>query len=356
MIKSIKIQNYKLFKSFSLKKLSPMVLISGKNNCGKTSVLESVFMSLDCGAPDMFLKHLGWRGLNTFYNNAESLFAPSFYNFNLNEAITFEYFINSSKKKLSYKFLKPSPSQSIVVSEPNKIELKKKLDNTFGGVEISYGAEGSNSPKKALLTLEVNRFNITPNSLLKYNENMMAAFLASTKLTSPDEDSSRYGELERLKNTQEILKRLQILDPNLQSLSVIPMGGKPIIYGDSGMKIQIPLSLMGQGIVRLSSILLAISEVKKGIVLIDELENGFHHSVLPLIWKAITSYAKFNETQIIATTHSRELIEGAIEGISEELRSDFKYIRIEREKDKFKTKDYTFEDLKVSLGAELEIR
>ena len=356
MVKSIKIQNYKLFKSFSLENLPRIVLISGKNNCGKTSILESLFMSLDCGNPAMFIRHLGWRGLSTFYNNAESLFAPAFYNFNLNEPITFEYFINSSKKKLNYKF-HPSISQPIVVSGENKIELKRKLDSDLGGVEISYGTGRKTPPKKAFLKLEVNGLGLTNiQFLVKYNEGTRAVFLASTNFILPDEDSRRYGELDRINNTQEILDRLRVLDPELQSLSLIPMGGKPIIYGDNGVGTKIPLSLMGQGIVRLTSILLAISEAKKGIVLIDELENGFHHSVLPLIWQAITSYAKANETQIIATTHSLELISGAVEGISEEFRNDFKYMRIERNKDEFKTKNYNFEDLNVALSAELEIR
>ena len=356
MITSIKIQNYKLFKSFSLENLPYIVLISGKNNCGKTSILESLFMSLDCGNPAMFIRHLGWRGLSTFYNNAESLFAPAFYNFNLNEPITFEYFINSSKKKLSYKFC-PSISQPIVISGENRIDLQRKLDSDLGGVEISYGTGKKDPPNKAFLKLEVKGLGLTNiHFLLKYNEGVRAVFLASTNFVLPEEDSRRYGELDRINDTKEILTRLQVLEPQLQSLSLIPMGGKPIIYGDNNIGTKIPLSLMGQGIVRLLSILLAISEAKKGIVLIDELENGFHHSVLPLIWQAITSYAKVNKTQIIATTHSSELISGAVEGISEELRNDFKYMRIERNKDEFKTKIYDFEDLSVALAAELEIR
>ena len=363
MITNIKIQNYKLFKSFSLENLPNIVLISGKNNCGKTSILESIFMSLGCGDPDMFIRHLGLRSLSTFYNNAESLFAPSFYNFDLNEPITFEYFIHSNKKKLSYKF-HPSISQPIVISGKDRIDIQgesdsdtqRKSDSDLGGVEISYGTE--TSPKKAFLKLKANGLVLkdTQQFLVKYNEGMGAVFLASAHFVLPEEDSRRYGELDKINKTKEIVTRLQTLEPQLQSLSVIPMGGKPIIYADNNIGIKIPLSLMGRGIVHLSSILLAISEAKKGVVLIDELENGFHHSILPLIWQAITSYAKTNNTQIIATTHSSELITGAVEGISEELRNEFKYMRIEKDQDKFKTKTYNFEDLSIALKAELEIR
>ena len=162
--------------------------------------------------------------------------------------------------------------------------------------------------------------------------------------------------MDRLNNTEAILNKLQILEPHLKSLSLIPMGGKPIIYGDKGIGTKIPLSLMGQGMVRLLSILLAISEAKNGIVLIDEMENGFHHSVLPLVWEAIASYAKDNKTQIIATTHSCELISGAVRGLPKEIKEDFLYMRIEKNENQFKIKNYSFEDLNLALEAELEIR
>ena len=350
MIKNLKIQNYKLFKSFELKDIPKILLIGGKNNCGKTTVLESLFMPLDCGNPFMFTNHLGWRGLSTFNNNAESLFAPAFHNFKLDNLITFEYSISSSKKKLSYKF-HPMMTHSITVQK-EKIELQK-MDNELGRVDISYGI--GETPNKAVLKLNPDGLNLSDVvSLAKYNEDMRAVFAHSNSHLS-EEDSKRYGELDRTNRTEEIVKSLQILEPKLKSLSSISMGGKSVIYGDIGIGVKIPISLMGQGMTRLLCILLAIFEAKKGIVLIDEMENGFHHSVLPSVWEAISSYAQSNGTQIVATTHSWELI-SAVGGIPKELRDDFKYMRIERNKDDFKTKIYHFENLKVALGAELEVR
>ena len=356
MIKSIKIQNYKLFKNFEVDNLSKILLIGGENNCGKTTLLESLFMSLDCGNPLMFMRHLGWRGLSSFNNNAEAVFAPAFYNFNLENSITFEYFINSSKKRLSYKF-HPMIAQAVAVQN-KKIELQATKDNELGRVEISYGTGKSKPINQAFLKLETQGLSLTNTQfLLKYIEGVKAVFLSSVSQFPPQENSQRYGELDRTNQTEEILKTLQILEPNLKSLSLIPMGGNPTIYGDTGIGVKIPIPLMGQGMNRLLSILLAISEVKKGIVLIDEMENGFHQSVLPYIWKAISRYAQANKTQIVATTHSRELVSSAVVGIPEDLREDFKYIRIERENNnEFSIKNYHFEKVETALEARLEIR
>ena len=186
---------------------------------------------------------------------------------------------------------------------------------------------------------------------------MLAVFLSSTNNTSPQEDAERFGEFDKSNKIENILKALQILEPRLQSLSINPIGkNQQVLHGDTGIGKKIPLSLMGQGINRLTSILLAISHAKNGIVLVDELENGFHHSVLASVWEVIASYAKSNKTQIMATTHSRELILGAVEGVPEDLRNDFKYIRIHRKEDEFKIKNYNFENLSIALEHEIEVR
>ena len=103
-----------------------------------------------------------------------------------------------------------------------------------------------------------------------------------THLTQWKKNARIYGSLDKINKTDGILSSLQILEPKLKSLSIIPLGGKPTLYGDTGMGKKIPLRVMGQGVTRLVSVLLVISEVENGVVLVDELENGFHHSVLKL--------------------------------------------------------------------------
>lgn len=46
MIESIKFENFCGFESLELSDMRPITLISGKNNVGKSSVLEGVFLLL----------------------------------------------------------------------------------------------------------------------------------------------------------------------------------------------------------------------------------------------------------------------------------------------------------------------
>ena len=55
--------------------------------------------------------------------------------------------------------------------------------------------------------------------------------------------------------------------------------------------------------------------VGNGVVLVDEIENGFHYSLMPEVWHRIYKVCKRLGTQIIATTHSRECVEAAHESL-----------------------------------------
>ncbi len=358
MLKSIRIKNYKLFKDFTLKKLPRILLIGGKNNCGKTSVLESVFLSLDCANPEIFMGHFLWRGFNIiFSNNAESFFAPAYHNFDLNQPMVFEYTINKSQKKLEYKFL-PINTLFTVHDKGNDIRLPKELYGELGRVKISCWSEGKKTHQTVLkhtstgLLLEEG----TQQELIKHNEDTKIAFVSSSMSSTHKNYERIYSKLDRINNTTGIIQALQILEPNLKSLSLIELKNLPVLHGDIGIGKKIPLALMGHGIDHLVSILLSISDASDGVALIDEMENGFHYSILPRIWEVIAIHAKINNTQIIATTHSRELISGAKEGIPSELKDDFQYMRIERNENEFKTKTYDFELLSTALETDLAIR
>src|ERR1700758_305841 len=106
----------------------------------------------------------------------------------------------------------------------------------------------------------------------------------------------------------EILPALQILEPRLQRLSLAPLAGESVIHGDIGLPQLVPIPFMGEGIRRVLSIVLAIANAPGGVVLIDEVENGLHYSVMRDVWKAIAVAARQMDVQVFATTHSWECI------------------------------------------------
>ena len=72
----------------------------------------------------------------------------------------------------------------------------------------------------------------------------------------------------------------------------------------------VPLKSLGDGAVRLFSVALALANSRDGILLIDEAENGIHHSVQRNFWRMVLRMARENNTQVLATTHSWDCVRG----------------------------------------------
>ena len=85
-----------------------------------------------------------------------------------------------------------------------------------------------------------------------------------------------------------------------------------MIYGHlKGYDEPVPLTLLGDGVRRVASMVLAMGYARDGTLLVDEIENGIHHSVLGRLWEAIGYAAQLFNTQVVATTHSLECIGNA---------------------------------------------
>jgi len=183
-----------------------------------------------------------------------------------------------------------------------------------------------------------------------------ASTLLSSHVRMPVADAKRYSKLEEVNRQDEILSTLKILEPRLRRLAVLMSGNAPIINGDLNIGRLIPLPMMGEGISRLLSIILAIYDSPHGVVLVDEIEKGLHYSTMVEVWKAIAETARRSETQIIATTHSWECIKAAHEASAASDAYSFRLHRLERVKDEIRVATYNQETLDTAVEMSHEVR
>ena len=105
----------------------------------------------------------------------------------------------------------------------------------------------------------------------------------------------------------------------MQALEENSVAGYPMIWGDIGLPELVPLPMMGEGMNRIARILLAISTAAGGVVMVDEIENGIHYSVLQKVWSAIADAAERAQVQVFATTHSFECMAAAHQALGDKL-------------------------------------
>ena len=110
---------------------------------------------------------------------------------------------------------------------------------------------------------------------------------------------------------KEISDLLSRLDPDIRGIEIITIsnGNRPAIairHAQSGL---VPLSVLGDGVRRALSIALAIRKAKDGLLLIDEIESALHVSALSVLFPWMVEACQTHNVQLIATTHSLEAID-----------------------------------------------
>ena len=83
MYKSFKIENFRCFKNVTLDPLERLNLIAGKNNTGKTSFLEALFLQIGPNNPNLPLMVNAFRGIEAFSVEPEELWGPLFFDKNI---------------------------------------------------------------------------------------------------------------------------------------------------------------------------------------------------------------------------------------------------------------------------------
>jgi predicted ATPase len=183
-----------------------------------------------------------------------------------------------------------------------------------------------------------------------------AIFLTARQQDNTEELAQRLSNLAVSKQVDKIVKVLQIIRPDLQDLTVQFVGGIPIIHGDLGRSRLMPLPLMGDGMGRLLNIALAIPQAADGLVLIDEVENGLHYTIVSQVWKAVAAMAREYDAQVFATTHSYECIQAAHQAFTETEGTDFYLHRLEEVEGVIRAVTLNLEDLGAALETGWEVR
>lgn len=135
---------------------------------------------------------------------------------------------------------------------------------------------------------------------------------------TPTEYLQRYSSLVREGYKRELVKALDMVTKGADDIEILAdnSGESYLSVVIKGQK-PLPLHDLGGGAVRLVRLLLGFSAARDGLLLSDELENGIHHTVHRELWSRVQQWMEQWNVQFVATTHSGELIDAAIEAFAD---------------------------------------
>ncbi len=104
-----------------------------------------------------------------------------------------------------------------------------------------------------------------------------------------------------------------------------------------------------------ATLAIGITNASGGVVLIDEIENGIHHSVMTEVWLGIAKLACQSDVQIFATTHSFECINAAHQAFKKSGQYDFRLHRLDQVDDSIEAVTLDEEALEVATQMGMEV-
>jgi len=360
MIESFHIKNFKGLTDLELP-LTRLTLLGGRNNVGKSTVLEALFAFHDRFNPQLLVRSAVWRGMGALLGalvDPDLLWSPSFANYDLSKPIELAARIDDATQTVTIKYL------------PNHPISLQTNQGIAGGAIITGQTDQPSTPAATLqLTYNVGGKDLLRthtsilNGQLTYNVDLSEASTAPRigllNLRAHESEAvmaQGYGQLDIYGRQDTVLRFVNLLDPRIKALSVVAIGNVPVIHADVGMGRKLPAAYLGDGVHRLLSIIIYMAITENSMLMIDEIDSGLHYSVLPKVWQAIAEASHEFGCQVIGTTHNYECLVTANEALGGKHESDFSFIRMDRRGGVVVPKVYDFELFAEALKSNLELR
>ena len=296
MLKEIEIQNFRCFEQIKISGFERVNLIGGKNNAGKTALLEALFLNV---APDptslVILRELRREPLEVIKAMPDRAWDNLFFRTNKDISIVTIVIIGKNDNNNTYRVEIKSHTSLISINSlkngeaPKFIRRERVPSLRATSTGLRYVDDDSIITDSSSTADEIP---IIPSFIRISGRELTEAY-----------DNARLNEKD-----SEVLKAFQVIDPAIESVESFSIGEPTLYLRRKGEK-RLPLSLFGDAMNRIADIILKLVNSEHKILLIDEIENGIHYTSQRDFWRMLFRLAVELDTQIFATTHSLEMLQ-----------------------------------------------
>ena len=365
-IPSIEISCFKLLKHLKIDSFGSINLLTGDNNVGKSTLLEALFVYVSEGNSDVLLRIAGER-MNCFGSRLEDddeytkkIFASFFTDWEL--AFGNNIFITSGTGKslqieFVYYYETEVQNEGDTYLRRQLIRTEEELDDLsdiekYEAIMVRYEGEEQLIP-----------FDRAGVRLRKKQSDMKNIQFIRTSSYSDEVNARLWDNIALTGLEVEVMNALRIIEPDIKGIAFLEEPVKSSLLSSGrrraayitycGKEGRFPLSVMGDGMNRILSLILGLVNCKDGVCFIDEIENGVYYRRQPALWKIISHLAEKLHIQLFATTHSNDCVKSFAESVTG---ITAKLIRLERREKGLKAVDYTAEEVSIAANNDIEVR
>lgn len=375
------IENFRGIRKLSIPRLGRVTLLAGRNGVGKTSVLEAV--EVFAGRASYFILR------DILFERDEVSYAQDENN---DKLILHEWeaiFCGRDSARSSTTTLGPERVEDqLSLASVSLIELIRDERDTFGPLAsklpldsephtLRASFQGNSGIVPALLTGEKESVEVVSDPMAFERELGFLARKHDSRRPSPIKCErigpgylrhiqlpKFWGHVALRDDETRVIEALKIVyGEEVDRVSVISdeasrttLGGQRAIVKLRNHDAPVPLRRLGGGATRLFGLALALAYCRNGILLIDEAENGIHHTAQPNYWRMVLQTAQENNVQVFATTHSWDCVRGFAQAATESENVEGVLVRLEKEDEGLRAVRYDERRLKIAAEQGVEVR
>lgn len=156
---------------------------------------------------------------------------------------------------------------------------------------------------------------------------------------------------------QLAVELLQVFDKDVEDLDVIASLGREAVLVTHRIRGVVDLASFGESMRRSAALAFALTRASQGVLLVDDIEAGIHHSLLRPVFSKILAAAATCQVQILATTHSLEAIDAIIEAVEQRgAADDLAAFWLRRKDGSHEVRRYAFDRLLLFREGGLDVR
>jgi len=370
-ITSISLKGFRTFRELEIQRLGRVNLITGKNNTGKSSLLEALRLFAWNGAPTM-IQSISREREEIPVDLDQGKTAEELERMFLAISSLFRGFPQLSEKPEPIVVATSGDSYMKLTLDLDWIVKKRDEDGNTRLVRPQGEIPGEANSDLALIVKtdddapvatmlgELYDYYDTPRFWRKLTaiQRIPCFFVSPNGGTGTTALAGFWDRIALTEHEQHVIRALRIIDRNISAVSMVGDKYGPfrtaIVRADN-INRPVPLRSFGDGLNRLFGIVLSLINARNGLLLIDEFENGLHHTVQHDVWRIIFELARDLDIQIFATSHSWDAVE-AFQRAAQETPEEGVLIRLTRREEEIIPTVFTEDELAVATRDRIEVR
>lgn len=323
-IETLAIGRFRALKDLRVEGFGRINLITGRNNTGKSSVLEALRILAANASPAVITDILHYREEDfgdfdeigrAINGDGTSPWSSLFHGFPSISETMKPIVIESSGL--------PRPMRLVLQvgwfteeRDPEGVRRMVQQQDLFGDEESVPLIVAEGGPGRRLLPLDFSRrypYRARLGRTEIGDEALACVFVSPYGGERTATLGILWDKIALSDRERDVVEALKIIDSGIEAVSMVggegPRQSRTAIVRAVDLPRPVPLRSFGDGLNRLFGIVLSLVNAKGGLLLIDEFENGMHHSVQLDAWRVMFRLARRLDVQVFATSHSWDSIE-----------------------------------------------